>query len=493
MSDEMTDTVGAAGQESPPAGDSRESGSWSLDEVQERLEKIFDRQSLSEDAYVQKHMNAQFYIPISVLEGHEQLSNLGIDSAMLVAAVRRSEKVLFDEDNAMVRPVLKAKRNTLILHDLPEGTTEDDIRQLFSNSPEMDTVQTVKPDVNQTAFVTFETDEAAQNAALWLRSQKLSGSTIKCAVKSEQFLRSFFPAPQTPVSPFVPNMMWSGCWMSPGQGWASQQVDCGSEMYTDETWGDWNLDAACGASKGKGRAKGKGRGWRKGGEMTPSEQTLSAKPSPSIPTREETYSQGNEDDGTIMVPLGYAHMYRKYSRQHIMQVCEGMTTVTKPESYERLEQEENGSLFRQSPCKDWAPMPTPLFSFAPSSSPSPNFDERKGGDEDFTREGSVSAGRGWKDSEWEAWGNDAAKWKKKAWTERWVSPGQHWVEKGQGERHPAWAWKGPWESQTRGDKWVAKTVEQSGKEKNVDTNVSPEHGPDEYGQLNGDGREVGDP
>jgi len=44
-----------------------------------------------------------------------------------------------------------------------------------------------------------------------------------------------------------------------------------------------------------------------------------------------------------------------------------MEEIKKPESYERMEKNDPAlALFRQSPCKDWAPLPTPQTTFASS-------------------------------------------------------------------------------------------------------------------------------
>lgn len=64
----------------------------------------------------------------------------------------------------------------------------------------------------------------------------------------------------------------------------------------------------------------------------------------------------------------YNHEYRKYSRQALIEVCNRMEEIKKPDSYDRFEkamglQHENAIMFRSYPCKDWAPLPTPAASF----------------------------------------------------------------------------------------------------------------------------------
>merc|ERR1719456_1191732 len=71
------------------------------DAVQKRLEELLSKQNLAEDSFIQQHMNAQMYIPLSILARHHSLCILG-DENMIIPAARdaaqRSDKVGVDED-----------------------------------------------------------------------------------------------------------------------------------------------------------------------------------------------------------------------------------------------------------------------------------------------------------------------------------------------------------------------------------------------------------
>lgn len=222
---------------------SRISKEATLDEIKGWLEDLLSKQNLAEDAFIQQHMNAQMYIPVGVLASHRNLTSVGtgVDSRTLLAAAQLSDKLGVDEDGLMIRPVLKPKRNTLILHDLPDGTTEEDLRELFNALPGDESVCSLKPDVNKTAFVTFSTDEAAQNAALWLRSQKLHGAELKCAIKSEHFLRSFFSCSISPRS-FAVLDAWAayddvGCHPSMGCNRSCSHATVAGSAKSRRCWG----------------------------------------------------------------------------------------------------------------------------------------------------------------------------------------------------------------------------------------------------------------
>lgn len=492
-----------------------------IDSVQKRLEELLSKQNLAEDSYIQQHMNAQMYIPLSILARHHSLCILGDENAIIPAArdaAQRSDKFGIDEDGSMVRPLLKPRRNTLILRDLPDDFPEDELKELFNRSPESDAFCSLKPDVNNTAFVAFKTDEAAQNVALWLRSQKFQGAEIKCAIKSEHFVRSFFPAsagPSMQASPYMaPQQAWGYPWMQVPNAWGEAQP---SEQFSDPAmgWtasGSWAPDgvpmAAQGSmsrdeGKGKGKSpKGKGKGKGKRGSLGGSfsqdsqmeVQSGSEFASPQLPP------MAHEPEGGIegLPEPGYEHEYRKYSRQYIIEVCNAMEDIVKPESYERCESNDV-ALFRSSPCKDWAPLPTPMTTFASSffgddrrGSEATESEMQKSATERVGRKAkgksSQAEGQDYEDSDWahgdSSWwsGGDSKRYSKswsegRSWDYKNSEAGysqQQWIKKedkekkdeadkdeSNGPRKMSWADKVKGIDQSdRHPKWVAKGTTQ---------------------------------
>lgn len=476
--------------------------------VQNRLEDLLSKQNLSEDAYIQQHMNAQMYIPLSILARHHSLRAVGDEATILAtakAAAQRSDKIAVDEEAMMVKPLLKPRRNTLILHDLPDEFPEEDLNALFKSSPESEAFCSLKPDVNNTAFVTFKDDEAAQNVALWLRSQKLQEKTISVSVKSEHFVRSFYPASAGP------NMQAGSPYMMPAQGWGypgwGMPVHAGAwtpeGQYANDPnvgWGDVQQDGqgyyGKGDSKGKS-PKGKGKG-RKRGSLggSFSQESMSQMESGSEMTSPYLGAAGmqTEPDIADLPEPGYTHEFRKYSRQYIIEVCNTMDEIEKPESYEKCEQ--NGvALFRGSPNKDWAPLPTPMATFSANF-----FDDRRGSDAtdaDGQGKGGRKASWGPKNSgrdtsydyeesgDWShgdsAWGKggkgnqrsrsntwNSGSWQGDSWQgDATYEKQQHWVKKeakneeeakdDDGEpRKMSWAEKVKGSSESSEKKWVAK-------------------------------------
>lgn len=179
-------TDGAEAPESKGDGDH-------IAKVQAALESILSKKNLVKDPMLAGHMNPQMYVPIMVLLRHDKLFALGADEASLIAAAEQSQKLGVDDDRRMIRPLLKSKRNVIILRDVPAGTTEAEVRALLEKAPHGQALVSVKPEVNNTWFVKMDLDAETQEVVLWLRSQDINGGRINAAIKSEHFLRSFFP------------------------------------------------------------------------------------------------------------------------------------------------------------------------------------------------------------------------------------------------------------------------------------------------------------
>lgn len=173
--------------------------------VQEALEFMLSKKNLARDQFLAGNINPQMYIPIKALLQHEYLQNICATETAVVMAATRSTRLGIDQAQTMVRPILKSKRNVIIIRDLPVGTTEAEIRDLFSGGPHSDRLKEVKPEVNNTWFVKFGLNEC-QDVVLWLRSQTLRGSPVNAAIKSEHFLRGFFPIQQLPREVPPPEM-----------------------------------------------------------------------------------------------------------------------------------------------------------------------------------------------------------------------------------------------------------------------------------------------
>lgn len=458
----------------------------SVDEVKDRLEDLFSKKNLTDDAFLQKHLSAQMYIPVALVARHERMKSFCTDKAVIISAAKLSASLGVDDDEQMIRPAFKPTRNTIMLRDLPWDVSEGELTFLFATCPQSDGLFSVKPDVNNTAFAIFNSDEAAQSAALWLRSQKLRGAEIKCAMKSEQMVRSFFPAgpatQQAPMPPYVvPEPSAMPLSWPPAQGQAL--YDGSSEFDSVPAVFNSNFDAIPydgmydGAYEGDGWMAG---GWGPGGlDLKGKGKGLQGKGGQPVDDMMSQFEQDSmfEDDG--MIEAGYGHEYRKYSREYIIEICNSMVDIVKPDAYKQLETNEDAmSLFREEPCREWAPLPSlePLFPTEEKRSAEDQGGDFGGGSEwtanswnrtNPRRRQPWSHGQDLETYHEEAdWVEDSSwGWDSSAW---WVDSRPKWVEKGRnregeegadsqvyGARQLNWAEKVRG-SESAGHRWVAK-------------------------------------
>jgi len=299
------------------------------DAVQQCLEQLLSKESLSSDAFIKQHVDAQLSISLSVLTGHPAVAKLGDMASLdvLLKAAEASSEIILDRENLCIRPVVKQRRNTIILRDLPQDVAPHELQELFSASSEYDNLISVKPDVNHTAFVSFRNDEAAQTAALWLRTQKLRGETVKCAMKTEHGARSYFAAPtaeqgegSTEVPPWAQGgkgqaMGWPTTACGWGGAWGQDVSDVPDSSYLDVAESSLAVDLAAGA--------------------------------------EPDYGD---------VEVGYMHEFRSYSSQKLMDIRDAMSSFSKPETFVKFEKDDKQTgLFRQEPLQDWALPPEPMM------------------------------------------------------------------------------------------------------------------------------------
>ena len=94
-----------------------------------------------------------------------------------------------------VKPNIKAERNTIILREIPSDTAPDAVKAIF-DGVEGATVASVRADVGDTWFVTMGSEDEAYTTLQRVGSLKFQDKPIKARLKSENILRSFYPAVQ---------------------------------------------------------------------------------------------------------------------------------------------------------------------------------------------------------------------------------------------------------------------------------------------------------
>jgi len=102
-----------------------------LGALQKQVESYFSRQNLSADHFLVSKMNAQMYVPVSIILQLKRVKELTSDAGVLTKAVASSKVCSVDETGSMIKPNFKAVRNTIILREIPSGTTDAEVKSIF--------------------------------------------------------------------------------------------------------------------------------------------------------------------------------------------------------------------------------------------------------------------------------------------------------------------------------------------------------------------------
>jgi hypothetical protein len=97
--------------------------------------------------------------------------------------MQQSKTFIVDDAADLVKPNPKVERTTLILRDIDDSVTQPEIEAIFSSAEHKP--QKVVKGPEDTWFVTFNSESACTDMALWALSQTFKGKQLKCRVKME--------------------------------------------------------------------------------------------------------------------------------------------------------------------------------------------------------------------------------------------------------------------------------------------------------------------
>ncbi|XP_077515674.1 la-related protein 4B isoform X1 [Amblyomma americanum] len=163
--------------------------------LMQQLEYYFSRENLANDTYLLSQMDSDQYVPIGTVANFNQIKKLTKDLSLIVDVLRESPNVQVDEAGEKVRP--NHKRCVLILREIPESTPVKDIEALFKAGDKCPQFMSCEFAHNSSWYVTFESDEDAQQAYRYLREEVRSfqGKPIMARIKAKPISRASFLPP----------------------------------------------------------------------------------------------------------------------------------------------------------------------------------------------------------------------------------------------------------------------------------------------------------
>ena len=106
-------------------------------------------ESLAAYPYVVSNIDDNGFIPIRLLlPFYPSVPTVTI--ADIVEAVKDSGKVIVDANLELIRPNITVERKTIILRDVPESTTEEEVRSLFAG---LGSIESIKPSIGNNWYI----------------------------------------------------------------------------------------------------------------------------------------------------------------------------------------------------------------------------------------------------------------------------------------------------------------------------------------------------
>ncbi|KAJ1362747.1 hypothetical protein KIN20_022412 [Parelaphostrongylus tenuis] len=133
-------------------------------QLKAQLEYYFSRENLITDRYLRCQMDADQFVPISIIAGFRKIVQLTNDYNLILQVLRESNQVEVDERGEKVRSV--CRRCTIILREISEQHREEVEKMLSGGPPYVD----LKYGLNNSWYVTFDNEETTQQAYLHLQN-----------------------------------------------------------------------------------------------------------------------------------------------------------------------------------------------------------------------------------------------------------------------------------------------------------------------------------
>ena len=185
-----------------------------LAKLRSQIEFYFSSQNLQNDPFLVSKMNAEKFVPISVIANFRKISELTTDVSLIAEAVRDSKVCSIDATGKMLKPTSMKfqERNTIILRKWTVTPPKTELRALFSDTDGCGTVISVRSDIRNTWFITMESEEAARDSLLALKSsgKGFKGKPIRGGLKSKSVARSTFAPSSVDAPAFVPGQGFGG-------------------------------------------------------------------------------------------------------------------------------------------------------------------------------------------------------------------------------------------------------------------------------------------
>ncbi|CAB3992916.1 la-related CG11505 isoform X1 [Paramuricea clavata] len=157
--------------------------------VRQQLEYYFSRENLAGDTYLVSQMDSDQYVLIQIVANFNQMKKLTNDIELVKEAIKESAYLQMDESLTKMRPNMK--RCIVILREVPESTSVEEVEELFSGEGCPKYIS-CEPAHNNYWYIQFESEDCAQKAYRYLREdiKTFKGKPIMARIKAKPIPRA---------------------------------------------------------------------------------------------------------------------------------------------------------------------------------------------------------------------------------------------------------------------------------------------------------------
>ncbi|KAI6646194.1 La-related protein 4-like isoform X2 [Oopsacas minuta] len=167
------------------------------DRIRKQIEYYFSKENYWNDQYLLSQSDADRFVSIVILATFPAVKHLSTDLDAIRHALRGSVQLEMDPAENKVRPNLK--RCILILRDIPEDTSPEEIEALFEGEGVPDVKGRVEFAINSNCYIRFDSEADASSAYQFVINKTYNGKPIYPRIKSAS--SSLPPSPDMP-SPY---------------------------------------------------------------------------------------------------------------------------------------------------------------------------------------------------------------------------------------------------------------------------------------------------
>ena len=151
------------------------------------MEKVLSLPSLAVHPDYLNALDEEGYMSISFLMNQPPLCDSHMDISTLLEFLASCPEYTLSSDCSLVRLAIPMNRRTIILRDVPEEATEEDIMRLVNNS-----AVKLRKEVDSIWFLEYPNESSALEAIDHLQSSTLLGSPVRARVKGAMYMKELY-------------------------------------------------------------------------------------------------------------------------------------------------------------------------------------------------------------------------------------------------------------------------------------------------------------